>query len=93
MKIGNWFFGCDICQEVCPWNRFETPTTEAAFQPIGFHPNPPLSALLDMDEEEFSEEFKGTAVRRAKHKGIQRNARIAHANAELRSHERSNIPV
>ncbi len=69
----NWAFGCDICQDVCPWNRFSQQHTEPAFEP---HPD-----LLDMtrkDWEEITEEvfkklFKKSAVKRAKYAGIQRN--------------------
>lgn len=72
-KMENWAFGCDICQDVCPWNRFSQPHTEPAFEP---HPD-----LLDMtrkDWEEITEEvfkklFKKSAVKRAKYAGIQRN--------------------
>ena len=72
-KMENWAFGCDICQDVCPWNRFSQPHSEPAFEP---HPD-----LLDMtrqDWEEITEEvfkklFKKSAVKRAKYAGMQRN--------------------
>lgn len=72
-QMENWAFGCDICQDVCPWNRFSQPHTEPAFEP---HPD-----LLDMtrkDWEEITEEvfkklFKKSAVKRAKYAGIRRN--------------------
>jgi epoxyqueuosine reductase len=72
-KFENWMFGCDICQEVCPWNRFSTPHTEPEFTP---HPE-----LLQMTKEEWeslSEEtfrkvFKKSAVKRTKFSGLKRN--------------------
>ncbi len=72
-KMENWMFGCDICQEVCPWNRFSEPHREPAFEP---HPD-----LLDMDkrdwqeltEEVFKKVFKKSAVKRTKYEGLMRN--------------------
>ncbi len=72
-KMDNWMFGCDICQEVCPWNRFAKPHTEPAFEP---HPQ-----LLDMtkrDWEDITEEvfqalFRHSAVKRTKFAGLKRN--------------------
>jgi len=79
-RHGDWVFGCDVCQEVCPWNRFETVTTEEDFFPRGDHANPDLEALMGMDEEAFKEEYAGTTIRRTKHSGLRRNAAIAKAN-------------
>jgi epoxyqueuosine reductase len=76
-KMEGWIFGCDICQEVCPWNRFARPSTESDFAPRPGHANPELSKLVAMDEDAFNEEFAGTPIRRAKHAGMQRNAKIA----------------
>ncbi len=72
-KMENWMFGCDICQEVCPWNRFSKPHEEPAFEP---HPD-----LLEMEkreweeitEEVFQKLFKKSAVKRTKFKGLKRN--------------------
>ncbi len=79
---GDWVYGCDICQDVCPWNRFETTTTESDFFPRPGHANPNLNALLKMNEDEFNEEFAGTPIRRTKHAGMQRNARIVSKNIQ-----------
>jgi epoxyqueuosine reductase len=76
-RMGDWVFGCDICQEVCPWNRFAVETTEPDFAARAGAPYPSLEALLEMSEETFDAAFAGSAVRRAKHAGMQRNARIA----------------
>ncbi len=76
-KFKNWVFGCDICQDVCPWNRFSTAhATEA------FNPHPDLERTGKKDWEEISEEvfrklFKKSAVKRAKFTGLQRNIRFA----------------
>jgi len=72
-KMENWMFGCDICQEVCPWNRFSKAHEEPAFEP---HPD-----LLDMTkaeweeltEETFRKVFKKSAVKRTKYEGLKRN--------------------
>lgn len=78
--FGDWVFGCDICQEVCPWNRFAQPSSEAAFHPCEGQANPDLAELMAMDETAFNDRFAGTPIRRAKHAGMRRNAEIALAN-------------
>ncbi len=77
--IGTWVFGCDICQEVCPWNRRAKPTAEEAFQPRPWSA-PELLNLLELTEETFREQFKGSALRRAKRTGLVRNACVAVGN-------------
>jgi len=77
-SIGNWVFGCDVCQEVCPWNRFARPTREAAFAPR--HAVLNLGELLDMNEETFHAQFAHSAIRRARREGLARNASIIAAN-------------
>ena len=72
-RMDNWMFGCDICQDVCPWNRFSVPHTVDAFQP-----NPTLldmkkSDWEDITQEVFSTIFKNSAVKRTKFKGLSRN--------------------
>jgi len=71
--IGNWVFGCDICQEVCPWNP-------AAKAPDAFL-NPPLVELLEMSESEYRERYRRSAVRRCKRRGLARNAAVALGNS------------
>jgi epoxyqueuosine reductase len=71
--MDNWVFGCDICQEVCPWNRFSTPHNESKF-----NPNPLLQDMKAEDWEEitkevFSKVFSRSAVKRTRLKGLQRN--------------------
>lgn len=79
---GAWVYGCDICQEVCPWNRFQSPTPDADFHPRPGHAKPLFSNVASMTEDEFNAEFEGTPIRRTGHKCMQRNARIASDNYE-----------
>ena len=87
--MGRHVFGCDICQDVCPWNR-KAPVTQAAeFQPRPELVNPALDWLAEMSAEQFRETFRGSPVRRAKRSGLRRNAAIAMGN----SGERGFIPL
>ncbi len=72
-RMENWMFGCDICQDVCPWNRFATPHQEAAFKPdlMLLHLN--KAELIEMTDEVFKKVFKGSAVKRTKFIGLKRN--------------------
>jgi epoxyqueuosine reductase len=76
--IGDWVFGCDVCQQVCPWNRFARPSSEPAFAPR--HATLDLRELAEMDEETFRARFAHSAIRRAKREGMARNASIVTAN-------------
>ncbi|MGI6459650.1 MAG: tRNA epoxyqueuosine(34) reductase QueG [Candidatus Hydrogenedentales bacterium] len=78
--FGDWVFGCDLCQEVCPWNRDVPVTGEPDFHPRADQAHPSLERLDSMDEAEFLESFAGTPIMRAKLQGMQRNARIAQEN-------------
>lgn len=77
-KTGDWIFGCDICQEVCPWNKFETPTDEKDFFPR--FENQPLSVWTQLSEEEFLAQFQGTPLMRAGHDHMKQNAAVAQQN-------------
>lgn len=79
-RFGDWIFGCDVCQEVCPWNRRVGETSERDFLPRGDHANPSLERVLSISEGEFRREFVGTPILRAKYAGFMRNARIAREN-------------
>ena len=76
----DWIFGCDICQEVCPWNRHAPGSTEPTFQPSDGLPTPSLAAILGLDTEAFRQRFKGSPLRRAKRRGLLRSAAIALGN-------------
>jgi epoxyqueuosine reductase len=79
--MGRHVFGCDICQDVCPWNRKAPATTAAEFQPREGLVNPALDWLAEMEQEEFRKVFRGSPVRRAKLSGLRRNAVIAMGNS------------
>ena len=72
----NWMFGCDVCQDVCPWNRFSKPNAEEAFTPIPEILNLTTGEWKAMSEEAFKQIFKHSPLKRAKHKGIQRNLKF-----------------
>jgi epoxyqueuosine reductase len=74
-KLSGWLYGCDICQDVCPWNRFETTTDEARFAPRDGNVNAELTDILELTPETYAERFRGSAMKRAKLTGLQRNAR------------------
>lgn len=69
----DWIFGCDVCQDVCPWNRFSTPTTESAFFPSDALMNMSRADWEEMTEEVFKKVFKNSAVKRTKYSGLKRN--------------------
>lgn len=72
-KMDNWMFGCDVCQDVCPWNRFSTPHTESKFNPNEQILNMKKEEWLDITEDVFKTIFKNSAVKRTKFKGLNRN--------------------
>ena len=78
-RMGNHVFGCDICQDVCPWNRRAPVVDDAAFQPREFAPD--LQELESLTEEEFSLRFRGSSLKRAKYSGFKRNVANALRNA------------
>ena len=79
--LGSNVFGCDICQDVCPWNRRAAVTSEPAFQPREFAP--PLARMAALSEPEFRELFRDTPVSRAKYRGFLRNVAVAMGNSGL----------
>lgn len=79
-EIGNWIFGCDVCQEVCPWNKFKRPTTEPRFLPRHGVTDTELREWVELDLEAFRERFRRSPVKRAKFEGFQRNVRAALEN-------------
>lgn len=74
-RFENWVFGCDICQDVCPWNSFERPTTEPDFEPRDGILTLTTDQVRAMSDEEFAARFQGSPVRRATAEGLRRNAR------------------
>jgi epoxyqueuosine reductase len=79
--MGRHVFGCDICQDVCPWNRKAPATQTPEFQARERLVNPALQWLAEMKADEFRETFRGSPVRRAKLRGVRRNAVIAMGNS------------
>lgn len=81
VAVGNRIFGCDICQEVCPWNhRFGRATADPAYQPGPWSDGPSLSDLLSLTHEEFAAAFSGSPVNRTKRSGLLRSAAVALGN-------------
>ncbi len=79
-QMGDWVFGCDICQQVCPWNRFAAPAGDPALDGPGERRRPDLEQALALTPEEFNRQFKGTAQKRAKRRGYLRSAALALGN-------------
>jgi epoxyqueuosine reductase len=75
-KFENWMFGCDICQDVCPWNRFSQPNTEIEFTPIPEILDLSTEEWNQLGEDAFRKIFKSSPLKRTKFKGIQRNLRF-----------------
>lgn len=75
-KFDGWMFGCDTCQDVCPWNRFSKPHQEAAFTPIPEVLNLSTKEWELMTEDQFKKIFKDSPLKRSKWQGIQRNLRF-----------------
>ena len=78
--MGEWLFGCDVCQEVCPWNHREEAAGGPAFEPAEEHNPVDLAALFDLDDDGFRRRFRHTPLWRAKRRGILRNAAIVLGN-------------
>ena len=85
--MGRHVFGCDICQDVCPWNRKAPSTTVAELQPREGLVNPALEWLAEISPEEFNQKFRGSPIRRTKRSGLRRNAVIAMGNSGNRRFE------
>jgi epoxyqueuosine reductase len=78
--VGEWIFGCDVCQDVCPWNRFAVPVQEPRFQLDEGKFRGELTDFLGLDEESFRKRFEGSPVRRAGRDGFLRNVCVALGN-------------
>jgi len=79
-RIGNWIFGCDICQEICPWNRKTPLSKEPGFMSNNDDSIPELSELMQLDQAGFRQRFKNSPVLRTKRKGLLRNVAVALGN-------------
>jgi epoxyqueuosine reductase len=77
-NLNGWIFGCDICQDVCPWNiKLARPTREEAFQPRPLNIRPDAETLLALDEDSFREHYRKSPVKRTKLSGLRRNIQQA----------------
>ncbi len=81
-KLGNWIFGCDICQEVCPWNEPFNETIAPELMPF-------MPDLMALDDAAFSRRFTKSAIKRAKRRGLLRNVAVALGN----SGNRDAVPI
>lgn len=84
-KLDGWMFGCDVCQDVCPWNRFSKPNSEPAFTPISEILNLSTAEWQAMSEEQFRKIFKNSPLKRSKWTGIQRNLAAISGGGKLSS--------
>lgn len=75
-KFGNWIFGCDVCQDVCPWNRFSKPNKESGFTPLPEVLNFSKNDWEELTEESFKNIFRHSALKRTKWSGIKRNLKF-----------------
>ncbi|HLF24633.1 MAG TPA: tRNA epoxyqueuosine(34) reductase QueG, partial [Burkholderiales bacterium] len=80
--MGDWIFGCDVCQKACPHNRHTPETRESAFAPRSTNAQPRLHNLLNWSQADYARELRGSAMKRAKLAMLQRNARIALENQQ-----------
>jgi epoxyqueuosine reductase len=80
-QFEHWVYGCDICQDVCPWNSFQQPTPEDAFMPRPWNVAPRLDEVASLSKEEFQARVRRSPIKRTKHEGLTRNARVVMQNS------------
>jgi epoxyqueuosine reductase len=79
-KLDNWLFGCDVCQDVCPWNRFSTPHNNEELKPVYEILQFKEKDWEEMTEESFKIIFKNSPLKRTKYGGIKRNLKFIKSN-------------
>ncbi|MBX2822838.1 MAG: tRNA epoxyqueuosine(34) reductase QueG [Rhodothermaceae bacterium] len=75
-RLENWIFGCDICQDVCPWNKFKRPTSEPRYMPRDKMVDTRVEEWIELDLESFRKQFRKNPVKRTKYEGFMRNVRM-----------------
>lgn len=80
-KMGNWIFGCDVCQEVCPWNKFSTRARRPEYRPREGSVDTELETWMELDLDDFRRRFSKSPVKRTRYEGFRRNVRYALENA------------
>jgi epoxyqueuosine reductase len=78
-KLDNWAFGCDSCQDVCPWNRFSKPNNEINFKPIREILDFSLADWEELTQDSFAKIFKDSPIKRTKYQGLMRNIKFLSA--------------
>ncbi len=79
-NLEGWLYGCDICQDVCPWNRFEKPTHETRFEPREMETSLSLERVANLEHDDYVVRFRKSAIKRAKLSGLKRNAKALATN-------------
>jgi epoxyqueuosine reductase len=74
-KLNGWIYGCDICQDICPWNRFEKPSADTRFEPRNGETSLNFGSVDELTPENFASRFRRSAMKRTKISGLKRNAR------------------
>ena len=80
-KMGNWVYGCDVCQDICPWNKRAKVSKEPAYNSRDGFDTPPLIEWMQLDKESFNQKFRGNPAKRPKRRGLLRNIAIALGNS------------
>ena len=91
-RLENWIFGCDICQDVCPWNKFKRPTQETRYHPREGMTDTRLDEWIELDLEAFRKKFRKNPVKRTKYEGFLRNVKMVKANSERSGSSPSSSP-
>ena len=83
-NLNGWLYGCDICQDVCPWNRFQKPTEEARFEPRPGNVSADLDEIISLTPDEYAGKFRRSAMKRTKLSGLKRNAQALQASEKAK---------